>query len=312
MRKLYHFCLSAGNEVMFRSEEDYIRGFNCYAVAVAHTGSVALADSIMSTHLHVCAESDDIKGLIYHYRTSYSRYFNKKYHRRGPLGEREPFMIDIAGVYHRLAALSYTLRNAVHHGVTPTPFAYPHNSSNAVFRTELGKSEETDLLPKRRHYHYLPDKAEIPVGYKMGRNGLLLRESVIDVQQVEYIYGSPRNFLFYMNRISGEEWEKEQHKDGYSALTLENMETGVKMSDVSAMLKNEYGRGNYKVISDIQLCGVIDNEMLPEYGAKSVYQLSDRTKCEIGNILWQTYRVGRDKIERCLAMNLQRARSCLR
>ena len=32
------------NEVMFRSEDDYIRGFNCYAVALARIGSVYLPD----------------------------------------------------------------------------------------------------------------------------------------------------------------------------------------------------------------------------------------------------------------------------
>lgn len=302
MRKLYHFCLSAGNEVMFRSDEDYIRGFNCYAVAVARTGSVALVDSFMSNHFHGCALTDDIRDLCYHYRTAYSRYFNRKYSRRGPLGETVPFVIDIVGVYHRLAALSYVLRNPLHHGVAPTPFAYPHNSANAIFRTELGKSPVTELLPKSKFYHTVPDKAELPQGYKMDRSGLILRESVIDVQQVEYIYGSPRNYLFYMNRISGEEWEKEQLKDGASALTIDKIETGVRMSDVQSMLKNEFGRGDYRAMTDIRLCNLIDNEILPQYGAGSVYLLDEKTKREIANDLWSEYRLPREMIVRCLAM----------
>ena len=302
MRKLYNFCLSAGNEVMFRSDEDYIRGFNCYAVAVARTGSVALVDSFMSNHFHGCALTDDIRDLCYHYRTAYSRYFNRKYSRRGPLGETVPFVIDIVGVYHRLAALSYVLRNPLHHGVAPTPFAYPHNSANAIFRTELGKSPVTELLPKSKFYHTVPDKAELPQGYKMDRSGLILRESVIDVQQVEYIYGSPRNYLFYMNRISGEEWEKEQLKDGASALTIDKIETGVRMSDVQSMLKNEFGRGDYRAMTDIRLCNLIDNEILPQYGAGSVYLLDEKTKREIANDLWSEYRLPREMIVRCLAM----------
>ena len=287
---------------MFRSDEDYIRGFNCYAVAVARTGSVALVDSFMSNHFHGCALTDDIRDLCYHYRTAYSRYFNRKYSRRGPLGETVPFVIDIVGVYHRLAALSYVLRNPLHHGVAPTPFAYPHNSANAIFRTELGKSPVTELLPKSKFYHTVPDKAELPQGYKMDRSGLILRESVIDVQQVEYIYGSPRNYLFYMNRISGEEWEKEQLKDGASALTIDKIETGVRMSDVQSMLKNEFGRGDYRAMTDIRLCNLIDNEILPQYGAGSVYLLDEKTKREIANDLWSEYRLPREMIVRCLAM----------
>lgn len=302
MSRLYHFCLSAGNEVMFRSNEDYIRGFNCYAVALARTGSVALADSLMSTHFHACALTDDVKSLCYHYRAAYSRYFNHKYCRRGRLGEPAPFVIDIVGVYHRLAALSYVLRNPVHHGVSPTPFAYPHNSANAIFRAELGKPPVVELLPASKFYHTLPDKAVLPSGYKMDRSGLILRESVVDVQQVEYIFGSPRNYLFYMNRISGEEWEKEQQKDGCSALTLDKIESGVRMHDVQSMLKNEFGRGDYRAMTDIQLCSLIDNEILPQYGVRSVYLLDEKAKHQIANDLWRNYHLAVEKIGRCLAM----------
>lgn len=302
MRKLYHFCLSAGNEVMFRSEEDYIRGFNCYAVALARTGSTALADSFMSTHFHACVQTDDIKGLVFHYRASYSRYFNRKYFRRGTLGESVPFVLDIVGLYHRLAALSYTLRNPLHHGVSPTPFAYPHNSANAVFRNELGKSPAMELLPTRKYYHTLPDKAEVPAHYKMNKDGLFLRESVIDVPQVEYIYGSPRNYLFYMNRLSGEDWEKEQLKDGGKALTLSGIETGVRMNDLQSMLKSEFGRENYNKITDSSLCSLIDDEILPGYGLRSVYLLDDKTKFQIADSLWQKFRLEKNKIKRCLAI----------
>ena len=287
---------------MFRSEEDFIRGFNSYAVALARTGSTGLADSFMSNHFHACVETDDIRKLIYHYRTCYSRYFNKKYFRHGGLGEEVPFVIDVVGVYHRLAALSYTLRNALHHGVSPTPFAYPYNSSNAIFRKELGKSPVTELLPRNKFYHTLPDKAEIPEGYKMDKNGLLLRESVIDVQQVEYFYNTPRNYLFYMNRISGEEWDKEQQKEGGAPFNLEKIESGVRMNDISSMLRNEYGRENYRILSDLQLCRLIDDRILPGYGVQSVYQLDSRSKKDIANMIWQKYHVSRDKIERCLVM----------
>ena len=34
MKRTYHLCLSAGNEIMFRDLEDYNRGFNCFAIAL--------------------------------------------------------------------------------------------------------------------------------------------------------------------------------------------------------------------------------------------------------------------------------------
>lgn len=300
MRHLYHICLSAGDEIMYRSEEDFIRAFNCYAVALYRTGSNSLADSFMSNHFHACVETDSVRDLIFYYRTAYARYFNKKYLRHGSLGERLPFVIDVVGLYHRLAALSYTKRNALHHGVSPTPFAYRHNSSNAVFRKELGKLPVTDLLARKNYYKYLPSKADVPDHYKMNVNGLLLRETVMDVQQVEYIYNTPRNYMYYMNRMSGEEWEKEQERDNGFPLTLENIEAGVNMNKISSMLRNEFGREDYNNLSDIRLCEIIDLEILPMHGLTSVYQLDLQTKTSIANELILKYRVGKDKIKRCL------------
>lgn len=289
---------------MFRSSSDYIRGFNCLAVALHRTSSSLLADSFMSNHFHICVESNDVRGLMFSYRAAYSRYFNNKYFRKGSLGERSPFIVDIVGVYHRLAALSYTFRNALHHGVAPTPFAYRHSSVNAVFRKELGKWSDEELLPHEAFYRYLPDKAEIPDTYRMNKSGLLLREYVLDIPQVEHIYGSPRNFLYYMNRISGEEWEKEQHKEAGDIFTLRNCESGVKMNDLSTMLTNEYGRGNYNIMTDIDLCELIDNHYLKKYGVRSVYNLDVKSKQEIANDLWRRFRIGRDKIERALVLSV--------
>ena len=136
----------------------------------------------------------------------------------------------------------------------------------------------------------------------MNKSGLLLRETVIDVQQVEYIYGSPRNYIYYMNRITGEEWEREQLKDGGTVLTLSDIEYGVSMNELSAMLRNEHARENYGAMSDMRLCEIIDNEILPQYGVLSVYHLSEKAKCKIANDLWSRFRVSKDMLKRCLVM----------
>ena len=79
MKKTYHFCLSAGDEVMFRDQEDYNRGFNCFALALYKTGSTGIVEAFMATHCHLMAETDDPTGLMYHMRMPYSKMFNNKY-----------------------------------------------------------------------------------------------------------------------------------------------------------------------------------------------------------------------------------------
>ena len=137
MKKTYHLCLSAEEEIMFRDLEDYNRGFNCFAISLFHTDSTGLCESFMSTHAHEVVQTSAPSYMMQCFRKSYSMYFNNKYERCGRLGEQRHFCMEIDGYHHLIAAMSYTLRNAVHHGIAPIPYAYPHCSANAIFRKEM-------------------------------------------------------------------------------------------------------------------------------------------------------------------------------
>ena len=132
MKKTYHLCLSAGDEIMFRDLDDYHRGFNCFAIALYKTDSTGLVESFMSNHFHLVIQTENPKDFMYNMRQPYSKYFNHKYGRSGILGEDKHFQIEISGLHHHLAAMSYTLRNALHHGIAPIPYAYPHSSANVI------------------------------------------------------------------------------------------------------------------------------------------------------------------------------------
>lgn len=304
MKKSYHLCLSAGDEVLFRDEEDYNRGFNCFALALHKTGSSGLVESFQSTHCHMIIQTEDPAGFMYTMRQSYSKYFNRKYRRQGRVGEKHHFTMEIAGLHHHLAAMTYVLRNALHHGVVPIPYAYPHCSANSIFRKEMGKWHRERLLDERHFYRFVGRKAEWPSHYKMTEKGLFLRESVLDVVQVENMYTGPRAFNYYMSRRSGEEWEKEQEKDRLESgpIKLENIEAGIKDQTLEKMFMNENGRGDYRKLSDIDLCTAIDRDILPKYGKVSVYHLTRQEKQEIGNLLYIRYRAAEAQIRRCLAM----------
>ena len=123
MKRNYHLCFSGGNEVLFRDEDDYHRGFNCFALALYKTGSTGLVDAIMSTHCHFVAQSECPDTLMYLFRMPYIKWFNHKYQRKGTIGEKCHFKMEVTGLHHLLAAMSYTLRNPVHHGIAPIPYA---------------------------------------------------------------------------------------------------------------------------------------------------------------------------------------------
>ena len=62
-------------------------------------------------------------------------------------------------------------------------------------------------------HRFVGRNVKIPDGYLMDKSGLILREYVTAVQQVELLFTSPRSFLYYMNRPSNEKWIVEQKED---------------------------------------------------------------------------------------------------
>lgn len=304
MKKAYHICLSSGNEIYCRDNEDYIHCFNSLAIAIAETESVLLADSIMSNHIHECIRTSSLSEVIKRHRYKYARYFNAKYHRKGRLGERHAFTVELDGLYHTLAAISYVFRNPLHHGITATPLAYLHSSARVIFSKDIWSESSKDIIPKHKQRTFLPSHNTCPEGYRMDTNGLILREDVVDTSDVEHLYGTPRAFLYYMNRLSGEEWQKEQKQDNVNAtpITIRIIENGISMQTMEQMLRNEHGRNDYRKMSDINLCEFIDKNILPEIGKASVYLLTASEKQKIAQFLYLQKRLPEAQIKRCLAM----------
>lgn len=311
MKKIYHISLSSHDEVMFRCEADMIFGFNCLALGVLETDSAILAEGFLSTHVHTLPMTDCPIELFKRFRYAYSRYFNAKYHRRGRLGQKYPFVIEVDGFHHQLTAVNYLNRQGLHHGVAPTPFAYPHCSVNSFFRAALGKPPARELLPDDQRYKYLPGRGPLPSSYRMNSSGLILREDILEVALVESMYATPRNFLYQMNRVGDEIFREDQTKEKSSSplITLELIEKGTPGMDITQLLRNESGKYNQSNITDIELCELIDQHYLPRcskaemiYEA-SLFERSSMYKCISGELWSKWHKRGTEaQLKRCLIL----------
>lgn len=313
MRKTVHLCLSSHDEIMYRNEADLIMGFNCLAIAVLNTGSRLMAEGFMSTHNHSLLQTDCYKEVMRRSRYSFARYFNTKYSRKGRLGEKTYFVLEVEGLYHCISAANYVLRQGLHHGLSDTPFGYPHCSANTIFRKELGKEASVLTISKEKRYLYLPEGVTLPDEYRMNENGLLLREDIVDTAYMEEIYISPRNFLYQMNRLSGQKDNQDQQNENNTPpITIDRIEAGVPEFDIKKALINEQGKVNRSILTDFELCDIIDNKLIGRYfkdnQAPSVYLLSERQRANIGNMLWTERNLYRGKftstkqVKRCLAL----------
>ena len=289
---------------MFRSRADFIRGINCLCLAAHYTEAILLAYVFMNNHVHIIVRTEDPERFMMKFRYAYNKYFNAKYHRRGRLGEEQFFKIELEGLDHLLTAIAYVLRNPVHHGICATPFGYEFSSIRGIFRTELGWQTADGILPRKSAYQFIPSRSVLPERYQMSSEGMILPETVIDAQDIEHQFSTARSFLYYMNRLSGEEWIREQQQDqtGLPAITLESIEEGVRFHDLNTMLRNEHGRANYSAMTDIMLCHEIDNTILPGYGVSSVYQLSIGQRENMVGLLRRRYGVSLTQAKRCLAI----------
>ena len=302
MKKTYHLCLSGGDEAIFRDLEDYHMGFNYFALALYRTNSTGLAESFMSTHTHQAVQTSAPEEFMYNFRRPYSLYFNHKYQRCGRLGENVHFTMEINGYHHLMAALSYIIRNALHHGIVSIPYAYPHCSANAIFRREMGKFTDERTIPHSQIYKHLSRRAEFPDCYRMSESGVFLRESVLDIPQVENLFVTPRAYNYYMSRKSSEEWEKEQIKDGndLAPINLASIENGIRLHTPEQMHAYEAGKSDYRKISEIDLCTMVDNIARIKYGKHSVYQLTSQEKTKIAEELCKTLHLKETLIRRVL------------
>lgn len=278
MKEFFHICFSSNDEVMFRDASDYLQSLKYINVNLPKTETRLLALALMSNHGHFAILSEKPIDFVNSLRISYSKYFNNKYLRKGKLGEKGCFELKVEGIYHQLTALSYVLRNPVHHKISGTPFGYQHSSAKCYFSRDIGFEN-------------------------INCESFLLQKEMIDYSHVEHLFGTPRAFLYYMNRLSSEEWHNEQLKDnkGGVPISLDLIEQGTNAS-MTEMLSNEKGKNKPYSISDIDLCTIIDNHFLTRFHRESYTQLTDREKRLIADSLINKYHPTKDQLTRCLLL----------
>lgn len=299
----YHICVASKYEVMFRSESDYHRAFNCLALAVFETRSVLLADAIMSNHIHFCVQTSAPQELIHKFRISYQRYFNHKYKRVGLLGDPKCTVVELDSPVHCMVAITYVLRNPLHHGVSTTPFEYPYSSVKCYFRKELGNPLNNDAISQKKSKANIAHCAILPEDFKVERSGQICRDSVIDVRHVEHLFNTPQDFVVDMVRSSTKKWREKMASSLYNndIVSLESIENNKYL--IRQLEENERGQVSKTIHSDIFLCETIDGELLKQYSKQSLYELTTNEKVLIARYLMLTCKSSVKQIARCLAVN---------
>lgn len=302
MKENYHLCFTSHSEVMFRDREDHGMFLNLLALRSYADGTEYLADAEMSTHVHLDAFTDCPMSNASLLRMSYTKYFNYRWGRKGRMGQKYTYLLKVTGFNHRMVLDNYILRNGLHHCAAPTPWGYEFCSVRDVFARDIGFAQEPFVDMSRSEIAgFLPQHAEFPDEFRMNRFGFFERRSFMELRRVEQLYATPRNFLYQMNRLTDDSWTLEQAKDNTGKpLSLNDIER-VDGKSIANMLSNEHGR-NYRhdKLQDMDVCRLIDKDLLPSFGVTSVYRLTDSQKRRIARSLRYDYHLPESQICRCL------------
>lgn len=312
MKDFYHICMTAHSEVLLRSMEDVALFTNQLALSAYRNETEVLTDAQMSTHVHETVLCDIPRKFVWSQELSLTKSYNKRHFRRGPLFDGKPFILQIKGPRHMQMAMNYSLRQGLHHGQSDTAFSYPWSTCNQLFKQERG------VLPVPAKYCSRSDLKEFfpknagcfPDNWQADESGILLRSCFEEISLVENWYGTARSFIYSMTRKTTEEWLEEQKKDDVEGpiISLELMEKGFSSEDISQMKQREGNtKYNTKEMSDMEICSIIDNQMLGRFHKQSVYQLSADQKARLAEELRHDMGLCSEKqIRRCLVMDYVR------
>ena len=302
MKNSYHICFTSHDEVMFRDKRDHDMFINLMALRAYSSRAAILADAEMSTHVHLNIVSGEPLEFAARLRMSYTKYFNKKYGRKGRFGQKYTFILSVEGFYHQMVMMNYILRNGLHHGAASNAFGYDYCSARELFRNDIGFSVDSPAIMNRQDIlTFIPRHTEFPDHYLMNGDGVFVRNCFMELKLAEQYYSTPRNYLYQMNRLTDESWVQAQQKDQTGEpITLERLEPAGK-ADVEQMLRNEsarsFGKNKWQ---DLDVCNLIDSDLCKPFGVESAYGLTDSQRQRLARLLANEFHLPQAQICRCL------------
>lgn len=315
MKGLYHLCYTSHSEVICRNNNDYERLVCRLAQTSISTASQILAYAVMSTHVHLIILTDSPSDFLKRLRHSYTTSFNHKYFRKGTLGEKNYYGIRLKGIEHITAAISYVLRNPVHHNVATNPFSYPYSTANLYFRSDMEKivNEVTygNTVSKRigidrknwNNSECLYRKAACLKGIvSFLDTGGVDPLSFVEVGMVENYFGTYNAYQYNLHRRDYQDWKRAQLESDSdeSPITIARIEPWMNQKQVADFEKKPSRWHKEEQISDIELCSEIDKEILRLHKSSYVH-LSREEKIAISTKIrmQHPYAIKSEQFARC-------------
>ncbi len=273
------------------------------AQAAIYNDTGILAYAVMSNHVHLIVQTEKESAFIKTLRSSYTQSFNHIYGRHGALGDMGYFALELDGIRHQQDALTYVLQNPWHHQVTDNPFDYPYSTMSLYFRrNNLETPPSSTDMDKTKTL--LNRNVIIDAPIKYSPSGMIIPESFVQTRMVENIFGTYTAFHMLTHRKNYKEWKERQQQESKTSplVNLHSIEPTLAREQIKDIEENPYRWRRGFRITDMDLCNLIDGQILRKYKCESYTQLMPKDKKSIiEELLAQyPYKVTEEQIHRCL------------
>ena len=180
--RLYQHLYLRGNfkQEMFFDKVDMINVWNRLWLSARATETQILSAEILSNHFHlngIFRDEDQRTRFKRHFRLSITQYHNRRYEVSGTLGTRTFKHANLKDSDDLKDCICYHLRNVLHHGITSNYLDYPYSTVRYVFGLASANQKGCythETLPLNLAHAYLPVREQLPKGWMMTREGLIV------------------------------------------------------------------------------------------------------------------------------------------
>ena len=126
----------------------------------------------------------------------------------------------------------------------------------------------------------------------------------MEYKAVETIFGTYNAFQYNLHRRDYEEWKQQQKQDGTDdePVTLGSIEPWMSREEVEAFERKSKHWYREEAVSDMELCRIIDTDIINRYRRKSYWHLAEDEKKETAKWLMENFNATEAQVCRCLAL----------
>ena len=202
MRRYYHvYTKGLEDDVMFRTNEDYVAGMNYVPVSIVGLDVLILAFVLMSNHVHfiVYGVYEEVYNFIEMYKNLIGRYARNRYGVKEMLRRVGTGVSPIPESAEELKQkIAYVLNNPLAAGINCFPITYEWGSGRCYFNASPSMGRPLSSFSRNDQKKMMRTHKLLSQSYLVTEQGYVHPCSYVSADLVEKLYYKANSFNYYL------------------------------------------------------------------------------------------------------------------